>query len=237
MAAATHGREPSRTPQSRKGSQAQNTATNLSTLYFSSQGQHCDTSHVREVCRERVTWTVSVTAHNRGLFLFCITVEPVPGVEGGKPVIYSEAVQALRKLQQENPGKAGGLKILRLSELSVTKMSSKRSSRSSVQSLTSLRRCSGQTVLPRVETVSKCHPEAIAEGSRLRKQQTMRDSSLMLRMTCVRVLRLRHSLVAVFEAYLEKNGVAHRRPRQTTRQVADLCIIIFQRKSPITGFR
>ncbi len=61
-----------------------------------------------------------------------------------------------------------------------------------------------QAVLPRVETVSKCHPEAIAEGSRLRKQQTMRDSSLMLRMTCVRVLRLRHSLVAVFEAYLEK---------------------------------
>ena len=222
MAAATHGREPSRTPQSRKGSQAQNTATNLSTLYFSSQVQHCDTSHVREVCRERVTWTVSVTAHNRGLLLFCITVK---------------AVQALRKLKQESHGKAGGFKILRLSELSVTKMSSKRSSRSSVQSLTSLRRCSGQTVLPRVETVSKCHPEAIAEGSRLRKQQTMRDSSLMLRMTCVRVLRLRHSLVAVFEAYLEKNGVAHRRPRQTTRQVADLCIIIFQRKSPITGFR
>ena len=28
--------------------------------------------------------------------------------------------------------------------------------------------------------MSQCHPEAIAEGSRLRKQQEMRDSSLAL---------------------------------------------------------
>ena len=46
-----------------------------------------------------------------------LTVQPVPGIEAGKPTIYSEAAQALRKLKQENPAKAAGLKILRLSEL------------------------------------------------------------------------------------------------------------------------
>ena len=62
---------------------------------------------VRRMCEklaaQRVTWTVSVTAHNRGLFLFCITVEPVPGVEGGKPVIYSEAVPGAKKTQTGKP--------------------------------------------------------------------------------------------------------------------------------------
>jgi hypothetical protein len=47
-----------------------------------------------------------------------LTVQPVPGIEADKPASYSEAVQGLRKLKQENLGKAGGLKILRLSELS-----------------------------------------------------------------------------------------------------------------------
>ena len=47
-----------------------------------------------------------------------LTVEPVPGIEGDKPTIYSEAAQALRKLKQHDPAKAAGLKILRLSELS-----------------------------------------------------------------------------------------------------------------------
>ena len=46
-----------------------------------------------------------------------LTVQPVPGIEAGKPTIYSEAAQALRKLKQENPAKAAGLKILRLSEV------------------------------------------------------------------------------------------------------------------------
>ena len=46
-----------------------------------------------------------------------LTVQPVPGIEDGKPTIYSEAAQALRKLKQENPAKAAGLKILRLSEV------------------------------------------------------------------------------------------------------------------------
>ena len=47
-----------------------------------------------------------------------MTVQPAPGMEGGKPASYSEAEQALQKLRQENPAKAAGLKILRLSEVS-----------------------------------------------------------------------------------------------------------------------
>jgi len=46
-----------------------------------------------------------------------LAVEPLPGIEGGKPVIYSEAAQALRTLKQQNPAKAAGLKIMRLSEV------------------------------------------------------------------------------------------------------------------------
>ena len=42
------------------------------------------------------------------------------------------------------------------------------------------------------ETLSQCHPEAIAEGSAFRKREKMRDSSLTLRMTFVHVRRLRH---------------------------------------------
>jgi hypothetical protein len=47
-----------------------------------------------------------------------LEVQAMPGVEAGKPASYEEAVQALRKLKQEQPLKAGGLKILRPSELS-----------------------------------------------------------------------------------------------------------------------
>jgi len=46
-----------------------------------------------------------------------LTVEPVPGIEEQKPLIYSEAVQVLTKLKQQNPAKATGLKIMRLSEI------------------------------------------------------------------------------------------------------------------------
>ena len=46
-----------------------------------------------------------------------LSVQPVPGIEDGKPRIYSEAAQALRKLKQADPAKAAGLKILRLSEV------------------------------------------------------------------------------------------------------------------------
>lgn len=47
-----------------------------------------------------------------------LKVQPIPGIEAGKPASYSEAAQALRKMEAENPEKAGGLKILRLSDLS-----------------------------------------------------------------------------------------------------------------------
>lgn len=54
-------------------------------------------------------WSIVATAD--------LTVQPMPGIEAGKPASYTEAVQALRKLKQE-PVKAGGLQILRPSELS-----------------------------------------------------------------------------------------------------------------------
>ena len=46
-----------------------------------------------------------------------LTVQPVPGITEAKPVIYSEAVQALRELKQLDPVKAARLKIMRLSEI------------------------------------------------------------------------------------------------------------------------
>ena len=48
-----------------------------------------------------------------------LTVQSLPGIEAGKSTTYSEAAQALRKLKQENPAQAGGLKILRLSEIAL----------------------------------------------------------------------------------------------------------------------
>ena len=45
-----------------------------------------------------------------------LKVQAVPGIEG-RPVSYSEAEQALRKLKQQDPAKARGLKILRLFEV------------------------------------------------------------------------------------------------------------------------
>ena len=58
---------------------------------------------------EKEGWTIVATDD--------LTVQPVPGIEDGKPTIYSEAAQALRKLKRENPARAAGLKILRLSEV------------------------------------------------------------------------------------------------------------------------
>jgi hypothetical protein len=48
-----------------------------------------------------------------------LTVQPVPGIEAGTPTIYSEAAQALRKLKRDNPVRAAGLRILRLSEVRI----------------------------------------------------------------------------------------------------------------------
>jgi hypothetical protein len=47
-----------------------------------------------------------------------LTERQAPGVEVGKTATYSEAAQALRKLKQQDPARAAGLKILRPSELS-----------------------------------------------------------------------------------------------------------------------
>jgi hypothetical protein len=58
---------------------------------------------------EKEGWSIVATDDLR--------TQPVPGVEEGKPVSYAEAAQTLRKLKQENPEAAAGLKILRLSEL------------------------------------------------------------------------------------------------------------------------
>ena len=46
-----------------------------------------------------------------------LRVRGVEGNEEGKPTNYSEAVQALSKLKQENPAQARAVKILRLSEV------------------------------------------------------------------------------------------------------------------------
>jgi hypothetical protein len=54
-------------------------------------------------------WSIIATAD--------LTVQPLPGSEAGKPASYSEVAQALRKLKHEDPARATGLKILRLSEL------------------------------------------------------------------------------------------------------------------------
>jgi hypothetical protein len=46
-----------------------------------------------------------------------LAVQPVAGIETGRPLSYSEAAQALQQVKQVDPAKAGGLKVLRLSEL------------------------------------------------------------------------------------------------------------------------
>jgi hypothetical protein len=51
-----------------------------------------------------------------------LPARPAPGSASGTLVTYSEAVQALRQLQQEDPAKAAGLTILRLSELPLSEV-------------------------------------------------------------------------------------------------------------------
>jgi hypothetical protein len=48
-----------------------------------------------------------------------LSVRAVPGAEEGKAMSYTEAEEALRALKQQGPARAGSLKILRLSELSL----------------------------------------------------------------------------------------------------------------------
>jgi len=54
------------------------------------------------------SWNIVATAD--------LAVQPVPGVEAGASVSYSEAAQALQTLEQFHPA-TGSLHILRLSEL------------------------------------------------------------------------------------------------------------------------
>ena len=49
-----------------------------------------------------------------------LSPQTLPGVDARKPTTYSEAAQALGKLKRDNPAKAAGLKILRLSEVELT---------------------------------------------------------------------------------------------------------------------
>ena len=46
-----------------------------------------------------------------------LSPQTLPGIEARKPTTYSEAAQALGKMKRDNPAKAAGLKILRLSEI------------------------------------------------------------------------------------------------------------------------
>ena len=48
-----------------------------------------------------------------------LAVQPMAGIKAGTPASYWEAAQALRRMEQEDARKAGGLKILRLSEVLV----------------------------------------------------------------------------------------------------------------------
>ncbi|MCU0602419.1 MAG: hypothetical protein MUC33_07140 [Desulfobacterales bacterium] len=54
-------------------------------------------------------WSIVATAD--------LAEQPVPGIEAGRPTSYSEAAQALQRLQRDNPAKAAGLRILRPSEV------------------------------------------------------------------------------------------------------------------------
>ena len=58
---------------------------------------------------EKVGWQIVATED--------LAVQPLPGLEAGKPATYSEAAQALEALRRRDPAKAAGLKILRPSEM------------------------------------------------------------------------------------------------------------------------
>jgi len=57
-------------------------------------------------------WSIVATAD--------LSVQPVPGIEADKPSSYSEAVQALRRMEQKDPTRAGGLRIVRPSDVALS---------------------------------------------------------------------------------------------------------------------
>jgi hypothetical protein len=89
------------------GIQASFGAAGASDLRRSGRAKYRTTIDKHRMAKEG--WSIVATEN--------LTVEPVAGIEDGKPAIYSEAGQALRKLRQNNPEKAAGLKILRFSEI------------------------------------------------------------------------------------------------------------------------
>jgi len=78
-------------------------------------------SELRRTGKERYrTATVKYTLAKEGWSIITtadLKVQPIRGVDAGKPATYSEAVKELQTVKQENPTKASGLKIVRLSEL------------------------------------------------------------------------------------------------------------------------
>jgi hypothetical protein len=89
------------------GKQARFGAAGNSELRRTGKAKYRTTIAKHRIAKEG--WTIVTTDD--------LTVQPVTGVEAGKPASYSEAAQELRKLKQDNPAQAGRLKILRPSEL------------------------------------------------------------------------------------------------------------------------
>jgi hypothetical protein len=89
------------------GKQARFGAAGNSELRRTGKARYRTTIAKHSIAKEG--WTIVTTDD--------LTVQPITGVEAGKPASYSEAAQELRKLKQDNPAQAGRLKILRPSEL------------------------------------------------------------------------------------------------------------------------
>ena len=90
------------------GKQARFGAAGNSDLRRTGKAKYRTTIAKHSIAKEG--WTIVTTDD--------LTVQPVTGVEAGRPMSYSEAVQELQQLKQQAPAKAGRLKILRPSELS-----------------------------------------------------------------------------------------------------------------------
>jgi hypothetical protein len=89
------------------GRQARFGAAGASELRRSGRGKYRTARVGLNVVKEG--WSIVATAD--------LAEQPVPGIEAGRPTSYSEAAQALQRLQRDNPAKAAGLKILRPSEV------------------------------------------------------------------------------------------------------------------------
>jgi hypothetical protein len=89
------------------GRQARFGAAGASGLRRSGRGKYRVAVGKYRVVKEG--WSVADTVN--------LSVQPIPGLEAGKPATYSEAAQALDAFRRESPAKAAGLKILRPFEL------------------------------------------------------------------------------------------------------------------------